>query len=151
MPTNRPRITVTLTEHQHDVLQRLARHTGQSMSSIVGGLVETTEPVLERTVVILTAADKHREVAAEVQATVRPRLRRAVEAAQAEAEKAIAELIEQGDLFAVTVPKQRNRVAGGEEGRNPPRQERTSVRGGSGGRTPVAVTRGSGRRKSGHR
>ena len=62
MATSRPRITVTLTEQQHLVLSSLSHLQKTSMSSIVGELIETTLPVLERLVHVLdnaASAPKH--------------------------------------------------------------------------------------------
>lgn len=56
MPTAKPRITITLTEHQHAVLSSLSHLQKASMSSIVVDLVDTTLPVLERLVGVLDAA-----------------------------------------------------------------------------------------------
>lgn len=56
MPTAKPRITITLSEHAHAVLSSLAVAQKVSMSSIVVDLVDTTLPVLERLVQVLQNA-----------------------------------------------------------------------------------------------
>lgn len=56
MPTTKPRITLTLSDHQHEVLHGLSELQGQSMSSIIVELLETSMPVLERLQSILSAA-----------------------------------------------------------------------------------------------
>ena len=56
MATNRPRITVTLTERQHECLRTMSELQRVSMSSIVGELLEMSVPVFERVCVILRAA-----------------------------------------------------------------------------------------------
>lgn len=56
MPTQKPRITITLTEHQYEVLRRMSVLGGESMSSIVVDMLDTMVPVLERVVVTLQAA-----------------------------------------------------------------------------------------------
>jgi hypothetical protein len=56
MPTTKPRITLTLSDHQHEVLQGLSELQGQSMSSIIVELLDTSMPVLERLQSILSAA-----------------------------------------------------------------------------------------------
>jgi hypothetical protein len=58
MPTTKPRITITLTEHQHALLQTLSGYQGESMSSIIVDLLETALPVLERIAVIMKAASE---------------------------------------------------------------------------------------------
>lgn len=58
MSTTKPRITITLEPHHHELLQRMAAHQGQSMSSIVVELVESVAPVLERVCAAVEAAKK---------------------------------------------------------------------------------------------
>ena len=61
MATSKPRITVTLTEHQYEVLSRLAAARGSSRSSIMGDLLEASLPVLERTFTLLEALEAARK------------------------------------------------------------------------------------------
>jgi hypothetical protein len=56
MPTAKPRITITLEPHPHEVLSRLSAVGGQSMSSIVSEYVNLALPSLERLVVVLEQA-----------------------------------------------------------------------------------------------
>ena len=56
MPTNKPRITITLSDHAHSVLSTLAHAQKVSMSSIVVDLVDTTLPVLEKLAEVLVNA-----------------------------------------------------------------------------------------------
>jgi hypothetical protein len=56
MPTAKPRITITLTDHQHAVLSALSQLQKASMSSIIVDLIDTTLPVLERLSVVLSNA-----------------------------------------------------------------------------------------------
>lgn len=56
MPTHKPRITITLDEHQYAVLSSLSGLQKASMSSIVVDLLDTTLPVLERLVGVLQDA-----------------------------------------------------------------------------------------------
>lgn len=53
-----PRVPVMLTPHQHDVLKRLAKAQGSSVSKIVGELVEAVIPPLERALALAEAAQK---------------------------------------------------------------------------------------------
>lgn len=48
MPTSKPRITITLTDHQHALLRRISDAGGQSMSGIVSEFMVIAEPTLER-------------------------------------------------------------------------------------------------------
>lgn len=61
MPTAKPRITVTLTEQQYDVLSRLAAVRGASRSSIIVDLLDASLPVLERTFKLLEALEAARK------------------------------------------------------------------------------------------
>lgn len=48
MATNRPRITITLTDKQHSLLKSMSESTGNSMSFLVTDLLTAAEPVMER-------------------------------------------------------------------------------------------------------
>jgi hypothetical protein len=58
MPTKQPRVTVTLKPSTHAVLARLSILSKSSQSSIVGQLLESAEPVFERTCRVIEAANK---------------------------------------------------------------------------------------------
>lgn len=57
MATLKPRITITLTEHRHELLRRLAALRGVSMSAVVVELIETVSESLERVCVLMAAAE----------------------------------------------------------------------------------------------
>ena len=76
MPTANPRLMLTLTPDQYDLLSRLARVQGRSRAAVVMELLETVVPVFERVVVAAEAAQR-----AQVQAT--EGLRDSVQAAEA--------------------------------------------------------------------
>ena len=75
VPTSKPRITITLTEEQHAVLEGLSGLQGVSMSSIVVDLLETALPVLARVGMVIQAAK-------EAPVTAREKLRENLEAAE---------------------------------------------------------------------
>jgi uncharacterized protein (DUF1778 family) len=58
MPTSKPRITITLSQHQHDLLGAMADAQKVSMSSIVVELLDTAVPVLERVMDLINAAKR---------------------------------------------------------------------------------------------
>jgi hypothetical protein len=58
MPTLKPRITITLTDEQHEVLSEVAKGQKVSMSSIVVDLLDTAIPVLKRVADLVQAAQK---------------------------------------------------------------------------------------------
>lgn len=48
MATTKPRITVTLTEHQHEVLRTMSEASGKSMSAFLSELLELSLPTFEK-------------------------------------------------------------------------------------------------------
>lgn len=70
MPTVNPRITITITPQTHAVLQRISALSGNSMSAIVGDLLEESHPVFERMVRLLDAAAKINHSAKEEKARI---------------------------------------------------------------------------------
>lgn len=48
MATSKPRITVTLTHRQHEILTVISKCSGQAMSAILGEFLEMAVPTLER-------------------------------------------------------------------------------------------------------
>jgi hypothetical protein len=56
MPTNNPRVQVTLTPALYAVLRRLSAATGNSMSALVAEFLQPNEAVFERMVTIIEAA-----------------------------------------------------------------------------------------------
>lgn len=135
MPTARPRITITLTAHSHEVLARLAAASGDSMSEIVAGFVDLAVPSLERVVVVLERARAAPE-------EVRVGLRAALDRAERDLIPTMNSTLDQADMFLAQIearvePKgPKARAAAG----SPPAV-------GTGPKrvlTPVPVTRGSG-------
>lgn len=58
MPAINPRITITLTPQIHALLRRLSELTTSSQSALVGELLQTSQPVFERMVQALEAAER---------------------------------------------------------------------------------------------
>lgn len=98
MPTAKPRVMVTLDERQHQVLASMSKSTGQSMSSIVGELVDQAMPVFERMAVTFGKLRHMRDVE-------RSKLVDSLEAAQAAFEPLAQEAVGQFDLFLARVEK----------------------------------------------
>jgi multidrug efflux pump subunit AcrA (membrane-fusion protein) len=61
MPTQNPRITITLTPSTHSLLRELSSLTGNSMSSTLAELLAGNEPVFQRMVTVLRAAKEVQE------------------------------------------------------------------------------------------
>jgi hypothetical protein len=148
MPTEKPRITITLEKRVYEVLRRLSAASGESMSSCVTQFLDVAIAPMERMVVVLE------------QAKVAPReTKEAVRASILRAEAkllpgVIAAAVEQNDMFLAEWSPEaieaREAILAGErrkaEGpkaaaeRRPQAPERLV--------TPVPVTRGSGLRKA---
>lgn len=83
MPAVNPRITITLKPQTHAALQRMSQLAGNSMSAIVGQLLEESQPVFDRMVRLLEAAAKIKESAQ----GERDRIAKGLEDAQANLEQ----------------------------------------------------------------
>lgn len=92
MPTANPRIAITVPQHRHDLLKRIATLQGVSMASLVSDLLEEFFPMLERMCVVLEAAQKAQESSMEG-------VRKAVEMAEAELTPLAKAVMGQFDLF----------------------------------------------------
>src|SRR5574343_1460497 len=99
MPSVKPRLALTLPEHRHDLLKRLAGLQGVSMASVVTELLEECYPVLERVVVALEAAKSASESAKEG-------LRASCDKAIEELEPYRAIVTSQFDLFMDEITRQ---------------------------------------------
>lgn len=138
MSTTKPRITVTLEPHTHEVLSRLSAVGGESMSALVSQFVQIAIPSLERLVVVLErAAVAPKEATAGFAASVE-RAERTLLPALMGAQK-------MGDLFIDDMARS---LAPGK----PTRQAKPGARAVSalrGSQDPRLVTRGSGTPKQG--
>lgn len=70
MPTQNPRITITLEPQVHAMLRELSRLAAQSQSALVGELLEQCMPVMQRMVDVLRAAEQLKQQGAEALAEV---------------------------------------------------------------------------------
>lgn len=142
MPTNNPRLMLTLTPEQYELLSRLAKAQDRSRAAVVMELLETVIPVLERVVVAVEAAQQ-------VQDRARDGLRSSVEAAEAAMLPHVAAAMGQLDLLVEqavrshgaehapgTGPRRpEGSAAGAPRAARPPRRSES----------PRSVTRGPGR------
>ena len=154
MATTKPRITITLQPHSYDVVRRLAAAGGETMSKIVGDMLDVAIPSLERVVVVL-------EQAAGMSQEARAGMRASFERAEADIVPGLANLMLQRDAFIddMVGALQPNgdaekRPMGADEGapeataRTAPAAAKSAEKQGS---TPVPVTRGSGTESEGSR
>ena len=92
MATTKPRITVTLTQRQHDVLRVISDCGGQPMSAFISDMLEQALPVLER------MAESFRKIKA-AQDEQKKRIVEELDQAQAEVEPVLEQVLGQFDLF----------------------------------------------------
>lgn len=92
MATTKPRITVTLTERQHEVLKLISSCGGSSMSSLLGELIEVSLPTLER---MANTFQKLRQA----QTMERAKMVEAMDESLAVLEPIAAAAVDQFDLF----------------------------------------------------
>jgi len=92
MPTNKPRITITLSSRQHDVLRSISENSGQSMSAFVHEMLDQSLPVLER----MAESFRRIKVAQDEQ---KKRIADELDQAQAAVEPILDQVLGQFDLF----------------------------------------------------
>lgn len=92
MATTKPRITVTLSQRQYDVLRVISECGGQPMSSFIGEVLEQSLPVLER------MAESFRKIKA-AQDEQKKRIAEELDQAQSEVEPILDQVLGQFDLF----------------------------------------------------
>lgn len=98
MATTKPRITVTLTQRQHDVLRVISDCGGSSMSAFISEILEQSLPVLER------MAESFRKIKA-AQDEQKKRIIADLDHAQAEVEPVLEQVLGQFDLFMSRVER----------------------------------------------
>jgi hypothetical protein len=150
MPTENPRVNVTLRPHQYELLSRLSKAQGRSRSAVLVELLEMVTPVLERVVVVVEAASR---------AQTQARLGFIKSAEQAEAailphvQAALGQfdwLISEAETAAHTPTASAPLAEGeGRKGAQPPRPRRSPKPHGRRGKDPRPVTRGSGHKPKG--
>lgn len=96
MATTKPRITVTLSKRQHDVLKAISDNSSQSMSAFVHELLEQSLPVLER------MAESFRKIKA-AQDDQKKRIVEELDQAQTAVEPILDQVMGQFDLFMTKI------------------------------------------------
>lgn len=145
MPTINPRVTVTISPQVAAVLKELSDAGGNSQSAIVGELLETALPVLERVALALRAA-------ASIQSTARDEIAAGLGRAQDKMEAQLPLLLGELDAQIRPILDAAERVGrrgvgkgGGRVLATPERARDASTKRDSGVTTPVPLTGGLGR------
>jgi hypothetical protein len=99
MPTDKPRVNVTLDQADYDLLSTLARQQKRSRADMLRDLFETMRPVLERVAVVSEAAQR-------AQATARQGMIESAEKAEAELLPMVQKALGQFDMFLADVQAQ---------------------------------------------
>lgn len=97
MVAKNPRVSVTLSPEDYEVLRRLSELNGESMSSIVGELVQTVSPALSRVIEVIEAAqgakpevmEQLRRVAEDSERVMSPLLQAGVEGFESFADRVV--------------------------------------------------------------
>lgn len=92
MATNKPRITITLSKHQHDVLRAISECGGQPMSTFVSEMLEAALPTLQRMAVTFQKVKQ-------AQVQERGKFLESMDRAQAAIEPVVMNMVDQFDLF----------------------------------------------------
>lgn len=92
MATTKPRITVTLTKRQHEVISAIAQLGGGTMSGFIGEMLESALPTLERMAATFQKVKQ-------AQDQERGRFLASMDRAQAALEPVVMEAVGQFDLF----------------------------------------------------
>lgn len=113
MATDKPRITITLEPEQYEVLHRMAKVQGGSMSRIVTDLLGEVAPILGRVADAMEAAQK-------AQQGMKATIRAATEQAERDMQPLVATVLGQFDYFATEL----ERIASTDKGSSPDSRRR---------------------------
>lgn len=106
MPTNKPRITITLEPEMHDTLRRLAKVQGRTISAVIREYLDAVEAPLERVASVLEALQRQKEKVEGEAKGVSERI--AEDATQAErgATEMLEHLMAQMDMFVQSIEEE---------------------------------------------
>lgn len=93
MPTQNPRLTVTLKPSTYARIQEVSRLTGNSQSSLIAEILENSEPIFDRLIQVLVAAETAKQ-------QVRTQLVADMEVAQGRIESQLGLALDVMDGFA---------------------------------------------------
>lgn len=105
MPTNNPRVNVTLSPSTDALVRRLATYQRVSKSQVLRELLEAAEPALQRAATLM-------EAAAGAHGAVVGNMRSQLDAVMSKAEQTLATLLEGQDALAADLVAQAEEVRG---------------------------------------
>jgi hypothetical protein len=103
MPATNPRISITVVPSVDAVLSRLSSLTGQSKSSFIAEILESSMPVLERMVVVLDAAQTAKD-------TLKSQTVRDMEAAESRLQEMLGITMDIFDETSAPILKEAERI-----------------------------------------
>jgi hypothetical protein len=124
MPTNNPRVQVTLSPSLDALVQSLASHSNASKSQVLRELLEAAEPALRRAVALMDAASQatkevHSGIARSLD-RAQTRIERSMQEAMSQLDATTGDLVAQAEAVRARRPSSRNthasRAASGAEG-----------------------------------
>lgn len=135
MPTNNPRLTITLQPTLAAQLRRLSELTGNSQSALISELLEGSTPVFDRMIALLEAAHAAKE-------SMRGQVMEGLDVAQAKLEKQLGLALDTMDAATgplleqmEAIQRRAKRAQGGPAPRGVPAAAKRGARGGS---TPLS-------------
>jgi len=145
MPTDKPRLTITLPPHVYETIARMAELQGCSKSSVIAELLESVHPPLMRTVALL-------EAARDAPQKVRDNLRQTVEELERELAVSAGTGLEQMDMLLTRIGANTGSESGSERSESPDSDPRVVTRGshshGAGGVKRAKRSHGAGSGRS---
>lgn len=98
-----PRITITLTDQQHQLFQSLTKYTGKPMSGYISELLAASMPVLERMAAVFQRIHEQQQLE-------KKRITQEMEQAQNTLEPIAANMLDQLDMFLAKVTPSNERA-----------------------------------------
>lgn len=135
MPATNPRISITVVPSVEAVLSRLSSLTGQSKSSFIAEILESSMPVLERMVVVLDAAQTAKD-------TLKSQTVRDMEAAETRLQEMLGITMDIFDHTSAPILEEAERIKRRKAGATVVDARERATAGGAA--LPPYVTRGSG-------
>lgn len=91
-----PRITITLSDHQHQLFQAVSKYSGKPMSTIISELLDSANPMLQRMAAVFQRIHEQQQLE-------RARITNELQQVQDSLEPIAAQMLNQFDMFLTKV------------------------------------------------
>lgn len=91
-----PRITITLSDHQHQLFQAVSKYSGKPMSTIISELLDSANPMLQRMAAVFQRIHEQQQLE-------RARITNELQQVQDSLEPIAAQMLNQFDMFLTRV------------------------------------------------